>query len=95
MSDGATALLIWLPAGTLLPFIVSRVLGADWRGAVIEAALFAALGLLIYPTLLALIVARFVRHPNVELLFLGGFALAALTVYGYRVSIAQGRRRRR
>ncbi|MDI3340381.1 MAG: hypothetical protein QJR03_07580 [Sphaerobacter sp.] len=93
MDETARAFLIWVPAGTLLPFLVSRLTGADWRSSTIEAALFAALGLLIYPTMLALIVVHIVGYPNVELLFLAGFALAALTVVGYRRGIAGGRPR--
>lgn len=87
MSEAETALIIWLPAGTLLPFLISRLTGSDWRGATIEAALFAAFGLLIYPTLLALISVRFFDRPNIEALFLAGFALAALTVLGFRRGI--------
>lgn len=93
MDETARAFLIWVPAGTLIPFLISRLTGADWRSATIEAALFAALGLLIYPTLFALIVVHIVGYPNVEALFLAGFALAALTVLGYRRSIGSGRPR--
>lgn len=94
MSETAAAFLIWLPAGTLVPFAVSLLTGADRQQAVIEAALFAVLGLLIYPTMLALITVRFVGRPNIALLFLIGFALAALTVVGYRRALGPPRRRR-
>lgn len=93
MDETVRAFLIWLPAATLLPFVISRLTGADWRSAAIEATLFAALGLLIYPTLFALLFVPLFGQPNVEALFLVGFAVAALTVIGYRRSIASGRPR--
>lgn len=86
VSDTEAALLIWLPAGTIVPFIVSWLTGADWRGAIIEASFFAALGLLIYPTALGLISARFTSQPNVELLFVISFALALGSVLLFRRS---------
>ena len=93
MDETARAFLLWVPAGTLIPFRLSRITGVDWRSATIEAALLAALGLLIYPTLFALVVVHIVGYPNVEALFLAGFVLAALTVLGYRRSIGSGRPR--
>ena len=93
MSEAAVTLLIWLPAATLLPFVVSLATGSNWRGAVIEATLFAALGLLIYPTLLALVGSAFTRSPNINALFVTGFALAALSVVLLRRQ-SRGRYRR-
>lgn len=92
MSESAQALLIWLPAGTLLPFLVARLTGADWRGALVEAALFAALGLLLYPTLIALLLVRFTGEPNTVALFLGGFVLALVSLLLFR---RRANRRRR
>lgn len=91
--DAATAellraFLLWLPGGTFAPFLVSRLTGADNRLAVIESAIFALCGLLVYPTLLGLLTARFVAWEtgaaSVELLFAGGFVLAALTLVAIR-----------
>jgi hypothetical protein len=84
MSDVAAAFLIWLPTGTLLPFVVSRLTGAGWRGAFIEASIFACLGLLIYPTMLALITIRFVKLSSPEPLFIAGYLLAFGTLLFYR-----------
>ncbi len=78
------ALLIWLPAGTLGPYFVSRWRGADPRLAIIEAGIFALSGLLLYPTLLGLLSARFIDWRRdtvpVESLFVAGFLLAGLTI---------------
>jgi len=78
------AFLIWLPAGTLGPYIVSRWRGADPRLAIIEAGIFALSGLLLYPTLLGLLSARFIDWQRgtvpVESLFVAGFFLAGLTI---------------
>jgi len=78
------ALLIWLPAGTLGPYIVSRWRGADPRLAIIEAGIFALSGLLIYPTLLGLLSARFIDWQRgsvpIESLFVTGFLFAGLTI---------------
>lgn len=91
--DAATAellraFLLWLPGGTFAPFLVSRLTGADNRLAVIESAIFALCGLLLYPTLLGLLSARFVAWQSgnlpVELLFVAGFVLAALTLLAMR-----------
>lgn len=92
MSADAQALLIWLPAGTLLPFLISRLTGADWRGALVEASFFAVLGLLLYPTLIALLLVRFAGEPPVALLFVAGFVLAALSLLLFR---RRANRRRR
>lgn len=78
------AFLLWLPGGTLAPFLVSWLTGASPRMAVVEASIFAFCGLLVYPTVLGLISARFVDDPNVESLFVMGFVLAALTLVGFR-----------
>ena len=93
MSEAAVTLLIWLPAATVLPFVVALATGSNWRGAIIEAALFAALGLLIYPTLIALVISAFTRDPNINALFITGFVLAALSVVLLRRQ-ARGRYRR-
>ncbi|HVX30759.1 MAG TPA: hypothetical protein VHA53_09795 [Nitrolancea sp.] len=84
MSDVAAAFLIWLPTGTLLPFVVSRLTGAGWRGAFIEASIFACLGLLIYPTMLALLTIRFIHYDSPEPLFIAGYLLAFLSLLLYR-----------
>jgi hypothetical protein len=84
VSDVAAAFLIWLPTGTLLPFIVSRLTGAGWRGALIEACIFACLGLLIYPTMLALITIRFVHYDSANPLFIAGYVLSFLSLLVYR-----------
>ena len=88
------AFLLWLPAGTLIPFLVSWRTGASLRLAVIEASIFALGGLLIYPTLLGMISARFVDQPNPELLFLFGFMLATLTLVAFRWRMRQLQRGR-
>lgn len=88
MGETARALLIWLPAGTLLPFFISRLTGSDWRGAFLEACLFIALGLLLYPTLLGLIAVGIYGVPNVDILYLIGYALATLTLIGIRRRLA-------
>lgn len=93
MGQSTLAALLWLAAGTVLPWLLSRLTGADARAALIEAAIFATFGLLIYPTMFALIAARFVDQPSVNLLYALGFVAAALTVYGYRVRIASAGRR--
>ncbi len=105
--DAATAELLrafflWLPGATVAPFVVSRLTGADSRLAGIESAIFALCGLLIYPTLLGLLSARFVAWEAgaapVELLFAGGFVLAAFTLVAIRRArhrIKQGSHTRR
>ena len=84
VSETAAAFFIWLPTATVLPFVISKLTGSEWRGAFIEASLFAALGLLIYPTMLALITARFVHVTSATPLFIGGYILAALSLLYYR-----------
>lgn len=84
MSETAAAFFIWLPTGTILPFVISKLTGAEWRGAFVEASLFAALGLLIYPTMLALMTARFIHLHSPTGLFIGGYVLAALSLLYYR-----------
>jgi len=88
------ALLLWLPAGTLIPFLVSWRTGAPPHLAAIEASIFALGGLLIYPTLLGMISARFLDRPNPELLFLFGFMLATLTILAFRWRMRQLQRGR-
>ena len=84
MSEATAALVIWLPTGTLLPLIISKLTGAEWRGAFIEASLFAALGLLIYPTMLALLTAHFVHLSSADPLFVASYVLATLSLLYYR-----------
>ena len=84
MADVAAAFFIWLPTATVLPFAISKLTGAEWRGALIEASLFAALGLLIYPTMLALATARFVHLSSPTPLFVVGYILSALSLLYYR-----------
>ncbi|MCX7623514.1 MAG: hypothetical protein RMK01_03120 [Thermomicrobium sp.] len=78
------AVLLWLPGGTIVPFLVARLTGAETRAALVEATIFALGGLLVYPTLLGLLSARFVdwhaASSWIELLFVGGFLLAAATL---------------
>lgn len=95
MSEVTAAFVIWLPTGTLLPFLISKLTGAEWRSAFIEASLFAALGLLIYPTTLALLTARFVHLTSPEPLFIASYVLAALTLLYYRRRSHGPRRYRR
>jgi hypothetical protein len=95
VSEATAAFVIWLPTGTLLPFLISKLTGAGWRGAFIEASLFAALGLLIYPTMLALITIRFVHFDSPEPLFVAGYVLAALSLLYYRRRSHGPRRYRR
>ncbi len=84
MSDNTAAFAIWLPAATLLPLIISKLTGAEWRSAFIEMSLFACLGLFIYPTMLALMTIRFVSWTSPEPLFIGGYLLSALSLLYYR-----------
>jgi hypothetical protein len=84
VSDITAAFLIWLPTGTLLPFFVSRLTGAGWRGAFIEASIFACLGLLIYPTMFALLIAPFITLSSADPLFIAGYLLAFLTLLLFR-----------
>lgn len=95
MSEVTAAFVIWLPTGTVLPFLVSRLTGAVWRTAFIEASLFAALGLLIYPTMLALLTARFVHITSSDPLFIASYVMAALTLIYFRKRSHAPRRYRR
>lgn len=92
MSDTIWALGVWLPLCTLLPFVVARLTGNDWRGAMIEALLFASFGMMIYPLLFALILVHFSAHPLVQLYYLLGWIAAALTSLGYRRKIMRSGR---
>jgi hypothetical protein len=84
MSDLMMALLIWFPLGTIVPFVVSKLTGADWRGALIEASIFATMGLLVFPILLALLISIVNTSPNVDLIFGISYVLAAITVLIFR-----------
>lgn len=84
MSDLTAAFAIWLPAGTLLPLAISKLTGASWRSAVIEACIFACLGLFIFPTMLALLTARFVHVRSANPLFIGSYVLTTLCLLYYR-----------
>ena len=84
MSDTTAAFAIWLPTATIVPLIVSKLTGAEWRSAFIEMSLFACLGLFIYPTMLALMTIRFVHWSSTDPLFVGGYFLATLSVLYYR-----------
>lgn len=84
MSDVTTALIVWLPLGTIIPLIVARLTGADWRGAFIEASIFATLGILIFPITLALIVSSFTTEPNVDLIFAASYVLALVCLLLFR-----------
>ncbi|MCS7246032.1 MAG: hypothetical protein NZ696_00240 [Thermomicrobium sp.] len=83
-ADIVRALALWLPAGTLGPYLGSRLTGADQRTAFLEAIIFALGGLLVYPTLLGLVTARFIDWQAtsipVESLFVGGFLCATVTL---------------
>ncbi|MEX2426230.1 MAG: hypothetical protein WD401_05630 [Thermomicrobiaceae bacterium] len=84
MSEVAIALGIWLPLGTVGPFILSRVTGADWRGAFIEACIFATLGVLIFPIMIAMTFALFTRSPNVDIVFAISYILGAISILLFR-----------
>ncbi|TVR72851.1 MAG: hypothetical protein EA415_09045 [Sphaerobacteraceae bacterium] len=84
MSDIWLALGVWLPLGTIVPLIVSRMTGSDWRGALIEASIFAIIGLLILPILFALTLALMFGQPNVDLIFGISYILAAISVLMFR-----------
>jgi len=92
LSETIWALGVWLPLGTLLPFVVARLTGNDWRGALIEASIFACFGLLVYPIFFALILVRLTAHPLVQLYFLLGWICAVLTSLGYRRKIMRAGR---
>lgn len=84
MSELTAALVIWLPLGTIVPLILSRITGADWRGAFIEASIFATLGVIIFPITIALIVASFTTEPNVNVIFGVSYVLALVCVLLFR-----------
>lgn len=84
LSDVTAALIIWLPLATIVPLLVARVTGADWRGAVIEASIFATIGLVVMPFLVALVFAIFTRDPNVDLIFAISYTLAIASVLLFR-----------
>jgi hypothetical protein len=84
MSDITMALAVWLPLGTIVPLILSRLTGSDWRGALIEASIFATLGVLIFPITLALTFALVVRSPNVDLIFAASYILGVICILLFR-----------
>lgn len=91
MSDLSAALIIWLPLGTIVPFVVARLTGADWRGAFIEASIFATLGIIIFPITLAFIFATFTRDPNIDLIYALSYALAVICILLLRRYSNRGR----
>ncbi len=84
MSEVVVALGIWMPLGTLAPLILSRLTGADWRGAFIEASIFATMGILIFPILFALTLGLIIGQPNVDLVFAISYLLALGCVLLFR-----------
>jgi cellulose synthase/poly-beta-1,6-N-acetylglucosamine synthase-like glycosyltransferase len=94
MSDLFAAFFIWLPLGTVVPLLVARFTGSDWRGAVIEASLFATMGLVVFPILLALIIAIWTTDPNVHMIFAVSFGLAIVTNLVFRRQATKGRKHR-
>lgn len=84
MSELTAALVIWLPLGTIVPLILARITGADWRGAFIEAAIFATLGIIIFPITIALIVSSFTTEPNVNVIFAASYVLALVCLILFR-----------
>jgi hypothetical protein len=84
MSDVTIALAIWLPLGTIVPLVLARLTGADWRGAFIEASIFATLGILIFPILFALALGVVIGKPNVDLIFGISYVLALGCVLLFR-----------
>ncbi len=95
MSDIWLAIGVWLPLGTIVPLIVSKLTGSDWRGAFIEASIFAIIGLLILPILFALTLALIFGKPNVDLIFGISYLLAALSVLMFRRRVNKGEMERR
>ena len=95
MSEVTIALGIWMPLGTLVPLILSRLTGADWRGAFIEASIFATMGILIFPILFALSLGLVIGEPNVDLIFGISYVLALGCVLAFRrqSNLAEQRRR--
>ncbi len=84
MTDTIIALGVWLPLGTVVPLILARVTGADWRGAFIEASIFATMGILIFPILFALTLGLLISDPNVDLIFGISYLLALGCVLLFR-----------
>lgn len=95
MSDIWIALGLWLPLGTVVPLIVSKLTGSDWRGAFIEASIFAIMGILIFPILFALTLALIFGKPNVDLIFLVSYLLSAGCVLMFRRRVNKGELERR
>jgi hypothetical protein len=84
MTETIIALGIWLPLGTVVPLILAKLTGADWRGAFIEASIFATMGILIFPILFALSLALIFGEPNVNLIFAISYVLALGCVLLFR-----------
>lgn len=80
MSEFVVAIGLWLPLGTVVPLVLSKLTGSDWRGAFIEASIFAIMGVLIFPILFALSLALIFGQPNVDLVFAISYALATVCV---------------
>jgi hypothetical protein len=93
MSDLTMALLIWLPLGTLVPFFLSKLTGSDWRGAFIEASIFATMGLLVFPILLALTMSLVTTSPNVDVIFGISYVLAVICLLLFRRQTNRSRAR--
>ena len=84
MTDTLIALGIWMPLGTVVPLILAKLTGSDWRGAFIEASIFAIMGILIFPILFALTLGLLVSDPNVNLIFAISYVLALGCVLLFR-----------
>ena len=84
MTDTIIALGVWLPLGTVVPLILARLTGSDWRGAFIEASIFATMGILIFPIMFALSLGLLISDPNVDLIFGISYVLALGCVLLFR-----------
>jgi uncharacterized membrane protein YvlD (DUF360 family) len=95
MDEIWVALGIWMPLGTVVPLILSKLTGSDWRGAFIEASIFAIMGILIFPILFALTLALMFGEPNVDLIFGISYLLAAGCVLLFRRRVNKNELERR
>jgi hypothetical protein len=84
MSEFAIAFGVWLPLGTVVPLVLARLTGADWRGAFIEASLFATMGLLVFPILFGIVAGVVLSDPSVNLMFAASYVLALGCVLLFR-----------
>jgi hypothetical protein len=84
MTDTIVALAIWMPLGTVVPFVLAKLTGSDWRGAFIEASIFAIIGILIFPILFALALGVIFGQPNVDVIFAISYVLALGCVLLFR-----------